>query len=255
MAWIARGLHIDSTVCRELGSIHQDLGAVSMGHVSDTMDGRGISGDVRRSGHRDETNTTVVSLEVLFQVVEIDPAIVVHANVNDRSQVSPGQHIGVVLHDRRQDDVVLLERQAEGEPIDGIGGVNREDGDHFVGIGVNEFQYDLPRPVVEDGRQPRLEARSAVNTRVPIGHLINGLADRSQGRGTGGVIEVDVATASAVYHRNSLLSPATRSVHTVVSALMSSIEPIASICFSSRIRRPGVRGPLAINPGTLRFPT
>ncbi len=106
----------------------------------------------------------------------------------------PRQQVGVVL--AGEGDDVRAVRQRAGQQVDRIGRVAGDD-HRIVVASIHESANRLAGAFVGSGRGSRLEPGAAMDARVPLQELLDGVVDRLERGRRGRVVEVHVAPGPA----------------------------------------------------------
>ena len=152
------------------------------------MNGLDEAADVRRAGDGHQGHTPGVLSQQAVEIVLVEAAVGLGADVDDVGARPPGQIVGVMLHLSGDDDGIGAEGVAPGQLVDGLGGVFAEDDSIGAQVGPHKAANDLVCLIVGHGAEARLEARAPVNAGV-VGHeSLDGADDIHEGRRAGGVV-------------------------------------------------------------------
>jgi hypothetical protein len=186
-------------VRHQLGAVDHDQDAALAGRGGEGAQVRQPAGDVGAAGDGQHARPRVLVQRGLDGGDVEGP---VHVDVDDPQPgvPPPGQQVGVVLHGRGDDDVVLGEAEAEGQQVERLGGVAREEGEVRARVAADEAHHDLARLLVPLARELRADAGAPVHARVPGEELLDRSGDGHRGRAGGGGVEVDVLARPAVQH-------------------------------------------------------
>ncbi len=183
--------HVDRGMRRQLSGIDEQTSAVRVGDLGDLGERPDLAGHVARAGGRHEVRVVAVRQVTQggCQRLEQLGRRLGHGQVSHPDAL-PRQQVGVVLTGEG-DDVGARGKRSR-QQVDRVGRVAGDD-HRVVGPGIHELPDRLPRAFVGGGCGAGLEARPAVDARVPAQQLLDGVMDALEGGGGGGVVEVDVA--------------------------------------------------------------
>ncbi|GJE42658.1 hypothetical protein AEGHOMDF_1830 [Methylobacterium soli] len=195
------GAHVDAAVDGALGPVEQHRHAVGMGDADDLLGRRHRAEHVRHVGDRHHLGA---GREQLLVLINEEIARVVDGRPLDDgppalAQEVPGHDVGMVLHDREDDLVTLLDHPGPahraGHEVVGLGGVAGED-DLVRGAGIEELARGFARALEPLGRGIRHEMQAAMDvgvTRLHAGH--HGVDHRARLLRRGGVVEINQGLA------------------------------------------------------------
>ena len=207
MARIAGRTDVDAAVRRELRRVGQDQRAVAVRQLGQLMKRVDVAGDVGCAADRQQLDPLAVLLELRPHIVHIQRAIRPQREVHHGRLRAPGQIVGMVLHQRKQDHVIFVQPDAPGGLVDRLGGVFDED-DHLAAhVRAEETAHDLARIVVRFAGDLGLEPLAAMDAGIPRHEQIQGFNHVPQRRRGGGIVEVHIGLLAAVEQRHLHVQP------------------------------------------------
>ena len=141
----------------------------------------------------------VRGVEKLLELVHQEVAVVVDRRPLEHRALAfpqevPRDDVGVVLHDRQDDLVALLQPLAAegvGDQVDRLGGIAGED-DLFGAAGIEEAAHLFARALVGLGRRIGEIVQAAVHVGVFVGvGVLDAVEHRLRLLRRGGVVEID----------------------------------------------------------------
>ena len=138
-------LHVYRQMHRALRPVDQHGNAALVGEPDDLLDRNEGAERVRHLGDRDELRAV---RQQLLELIDQEIAVIVHGRPFDRRAMAfpeemPGHDVGMVLHDREDDLVALLDvglAPGRGNEVDRLGDVAGED-DLFVAPRIDELRH------------------------------------------------------------------------------------------------------------------
>jgi hypothetical protein len=122
---------------------------VGVGEARDAVDVGEVAGHVRRRRHRHQLHLVLAQLGL--EVLVVERAVVLHAEVDDPTPAPVGQVVRVVLHERHEGDPPPVGHDMGGQ-VEGLGGVAAED-DGVAGPAPTDEAEDVVRDVLEAVRR------------------------------------------------------------------------------------------------------
>ena len=205
--------HVEWTVGGELGGVDEDPPAGGVHLAGEPVDRLHHAGDVGRAGHGEQGDAAGVPAQAVVEVVLVQAALGTRPHVDRAGAGPPRQIVGVVLEQRRQHDVAIVDRHGLGELVDRVRGVLGEQHHVAVGVGADELADDLARRLVRLGADPRLVTAPPVDPRVVREEALDRLHHGDERRCAGGVVEVDMGRQSPVEQRHRLIDPDEHRTH------------------------------------------
>ncbi len=98
--------HIYGAMRRQLRGVHQDFGPGSVDLCGDAVHRVNIAADVGRAGDRHQAHPSSVFVQKMVQMGFVQCTLFVDVHVLCPCDVTPGQIIGVMLHQRGQNHVL-----------------------------------------------------------------------------------------------------------------------------------------------------
>ncbi len=183
----------DRSVGGELRGIDHDRHAPLVSQPDDGIQRRLPAGDVGGAGDGEEAGPGTL-VERRGHVPQLEHPVAAALDVPAPGDPPPRKEVGVVLDDRRPDDVVGSEAEPVRQVIDGLGGVPADDGDVVTPLPAGERQSGVAGRLVGGRRGSGLRSRSPVDAAVAGQELHHPLDHGGEGGGGGSVVQVDHPT-------------------------------------------------------------
>ena len=188
----------DPPVRDQLRAVDHDPRAVAVRERGQLGQRRALAGDVRRAGDGQQRRRR-------GREFGLDGGDRLRAGAarphGPGPEPLPRQQVGVVLDVEVDHAAGRVIRHRGREQVESVGGVAGED-HHVVAAGVDEPGDLGPGALVGAGADGGRVAGAAVHAGVERQQLGHPVGDGPQGRGAGGVVEVDVTGGTAAHERN-----------------------------------------------------
>ena len=162
----------------ELGRVHRHGHTSLVGRGDDLLQRREPAGHVGSSRDGQKLGAGAL-VEPGDHVVHTEGAVPAALHVAPGRHPSPGQQVGVMLHDRGEHHIARFEAEPVGEVVDRLGRVPADDGGVAAGPAC-EPEQGLTRLLVGGRRRLRFVAGAAVDARVPGEELRHAICDRDE---------------------------------------------------------------------------
>ena len=162
----------------ELGCVHRYGHPPFVGRGDDLLQRRKPAGHVGSSRDCQKLGAGAL-VEPGDHIVHTEGALPAALHIAPGRHPSPGQQVGVMLHDRGEHHIARFEAEPVGEVVDRLGRVPADDGGVAVGPAC-EPQQGLTRLFVGRRRRLRFVAGAAVDARVPGEELRHAICDRDE---------------------------------------------------------------------------